>query len=561
MVKVKTFFGMFYKKIEGLHEAAYLLAFFAFLSQILALLRDRVLATSFGIGHTLDIYYSAFEIPDFIFATVGSIVSISVLVPFITYRLEKSTEETKYFINTIFSFFSLLIVGASIVGFFLMPFLAPKIFPGIADKATLIHMARILLLSPIFLGISNFLASITQVGKRFLVYALSPLVYNLGIIFGAIFFYPIFGIYGLAYGVILGTIMHLAIQLPFVFKSGLFKAWPFHFDWPLIKNIFLISIPRTITLGMTQITTLALVGMASLMTVGSISVFNFSNNLQGVPLSIIGVSYSLAAFPTLSKFITTNQKEQFLSHISAALRHTIFWSIPISVVFIVLRAQIVRVIYGAGKFGWDGTKLTAAALAVFSFSILAQALVLIFIRGYYAKGDTKKSLYASLITGVLSIGLSFLFWKIFENTNIFRFFIEHLFRVDDIPGTEILMLALGFSLAQIINCIILWIWFAKEHSGFSSPLLKTLFQSFSASVIMGFVSYLCLNLFDNIFNINKVAGIFMQGFCSGIIGIIALVVILKLLKSRELEETILTLHQKFWKVRPIVPDTSATDLK
>lgn len=558
---VNKFFSMFYKKIEGLHEAAYLLAIFALLSQILALLRDHVLASAFGVGHTLDIYYSSFEIPDFIFATVGSIVSISVLVPFITSRLEKSTEETKYFINTIFSFFSLLIVGASIVAFFLMPFLAPHIFPGITDKTTLIHMARILLLSPIFLGLSNFLASITQVGKRFLVYALCPLVYNLGIIFGAIFLYPIFGIYGLAYGVIFGTVMHLGIQLPFVVKSGLFRAWPFHFDWPLIKNIFLISIPRTITLAMTQITVLALVGMASLMTAGSISIFNFSNNLEGVPLSIIGVSYSLAAFPTLSRFITTNQKDQFLSHISAALRHTIFWSIPISVVFIVLRAQIVRVIYGAGKFDWNGTRLTAAALAIFAFSVLAQALVLIFIRGYYAKGDTKKSLYASLITGVLSIGLSYLSVKIFYAVPFFRFFIEHMFRVDNIPGTEILMLALGFSLAQIINCIILWIWFEKDHKGFSVPLMKTLFQSFSASVIMGFVSYLGLNLFDNIFNINKVAGIFMQGLCAGILGIIALIVILKLLKSIELEETIHTLHQKFWKVRPIIPDTNATDLQ
>ena len=451
---VKKFFRIFYKKIEGLHEAAYLLALFAFLSQVLALLRDRVLATSFGVGHTLDIYYSAFEIPDFIFATVGSIVSISVLVPFITKRLERSDAEASYFINTIFSFFSLLIVFASAITFIFMPFLAPHIFPGIADKITLIHMARILLLSPIFLGISNFLASITQVGKRFLVYALSPLVYNVGIIFGALFFYPIFGIYGLAYGVILGTIMHLTIQLPFVFKSGLFKAWPFHFDWPVIKNIFVISIPRTITLGMTQITTLALVGMASVMTAGSISIFNFSNNLESVPLSIIGVSYSLAAFPTLSRFISQNQKEEFLSHMSAALRHTIFWSIPISVIFIVLRAQIVRVIYGAGKFGWNGTKLTAASLAIFAISILAQSLVLIFIRAYYAKGDTKKSLYASLVTGVLSIGLSYLFIKIFYAIPFFRFFIEHLFRVDDIVGTEVLMLALGFSVAQIVNCII-----------------------------------------------------------------------------------------------------------
>jgi putative peptidoglycan lipid II flippase len=557
---VKRFFNIFYKEIDGLHQAAYLLGLFAFLSQILALLRDRVLASSFGTNHILDIYYSSFEIPDFIFATVASIVSISVLVPFITAKLEKSSDEAKYFINTIFSFFSVIMILVSIVAYFLMPYLAPKIFPGIADHSTLISMARILLLSPIFLGLSNFLASITQVGKRFLVYALSPLFYNLGIIFGAIFLYPVFGIYGLAYGVIFGAFMHLAIQLPFVFKSGLFKYWPLNFDYSLVKNVFFISIPRTITLGMTQITTLALVGMASLMHEGSISIFNFSQNLQSVPLSIIGVSYSLAAFPTLSKFIAKNQNGEFLSHISTAARHIIFWSIPISVLFVVLRAQIVRTIYGAGKFGWNGTKLTAAALAIFAISIVAQSLVLIFIRGYYAKGNTKKSLYASIITGVLSIGLSYIFVKIFANYDMFRYFIENLFRVDDIVGTEILMLSLGFSLAQIINCIILWMWFGRENPGFSSSLLKTLFQSFSSSVIMGFVAYLCLGIFDNIFNINTVIGIFMQGFLSGIIGIIVLIIILKVLKSHELEETISTLHKKFWKVRPIIPDASPKDL-
>lgn len=558
---VKRFFNIFYKEIDGLLEAAYLLGSFALLSQILALLRDRVLAGTFGTGHVLDIYYASFEIPDFIFATVASIVSISVLIPFISERLEKSKEETRYFINSIFSFFSVIIVAVCIIVFIFMPYIAPRVFPGIPDHTTLIKMSRILLLSPILLGASNFLASITQVGKRFLVYALSPIFYNLGIIFGAVFLYPIFGIYGLVYGVVIGACMHLGIQLPFVIKSELFKPWPLNFDFSLVKKIFLISIPRTITLGMTQIITLVLVGMASVMTTGSISVFNFSSNLQGVPLSIIGVSYSLAAFPTLSKFISKNQGEEFLSHISAAIRHIIFWSVPISILFIVLRAQIVRTIYGAGAFGWNGTKLTAAALAIFALSVTAQSLVLIFIRGYYAKGNTKKALYAGIITGILSIGLSYIFVNIFNNFNYFRYFIEHIFRVDDIPGTEILMLALGFSIAQIINCIILWYWFEKDNGGFSSTLLKTLFQSFSSSVIMGFIAYLCLGIFDKVFNINTLIGIFLQGFCSGIIGIFVLIFVLKLLKSHELEETISTLHKKFWKTRPIIPDTSADDLK
>ncbi|MCX6717442.1 MAG: hypothetical protein NTU76_02090 [Candidatus Taylorbacteria bacterium] len=553
---VKRLFNIFNREINGLHEAAYLLAFFAFLSQILALVRDRFFASSFGAGHILDIYYSSFRIPDFIFATVASLVSISVLVPFIIEKFGKSEEEGKKFVSSIFSFFSILIIFTSIIVFFLMPFLVSHIFKGINSQQEIINMSRILLLSPILLGLSNFFASITQVGRRFLIYALCPLFYNIGIICGIFFLYPIFGIYGLAYGVIFGALLHLLIQIPFVVKSGLFKFWPISFDFNLIKSVILISIPRTITLGMTQISTIVLLGIASFMKEGSISVFNFATNLQSVPLSIIGVSYSIAAFPTLSHFFTSGAKDKFISHIVSGARHIIFWSIPISILFVVLRAQIVRTIYGAGEFSWSSTKLTAAALAIFALSVTAQSLVLLFIRGYYAMGNTKKSLYTSLLTGIFSISFSFMFVKIFEGSIMFRYFVENLFRVDDILGTEVLMLAFGFTLAQIINCIILWITFGREFNSFSSTLLNTLFKSFSASIIMGFVAYVGLNIFDNVFNINTLIGIFLQGLCAGIMGIVSAIIVLKLLKSLELSEIWETMHKKIWKAKTIVPEMS-----
>ena len=555
---VKRFFNIFYKEISGLHEAAYLLGIFAFLSQVLALLRDRMFASTFGAGTTLDVYYSSFRIPDFIFATVASLVSISVLVPFITERLDRDREEGKKFINSIFSFFFLLIIAVSAIAYILVPYIAPHIFSGMDKKLfpELITMTRILLLSPILLGLSNFLASITQVGKRFLVYALSPLFYNVGIIGGIIFLYPIFGIYGLAYGVAIGALMHLAIQLPFVFASGLFKPWPIHFDFKSIKSVMLISVPRTITLGMTQISIIALLGIASFMKGGSISIFNFAMNLQSVPLTIIGVSYSLAAFPTLSRLFAGGQKEEFISHIITGARHILFWSIPVSVLFIVLRAQIVRTIYGSGQFSWTDTKLTAATLAIFAVSVVAQSLVLLFVRGFYATGNTTKSLYSSFATGVLTIVFAFGFVKLFDIFPMFRYFTEHLFRVDDLLGTNVLMLALGFSLAQIANCIMHWVMFSQEYKSFSKTLSTSLFQSFSASIIMGFVSYISLNLLDDILNINTFWGILLQGVIAGIIGIMVCIIVLKMLGSVELEETIKTLHKKFWKVRPIVPDTS-----
>jgi len=554
---VKRIFNIFNREIKGLHEAAYLLAFFAFLSQLLGLIQDRILASSFGAGSLLDVYYSSFRIPDFIFATVASLVSLSVLIPFISEKIKVGGDEPKKFIGSIFSFFSILIFSTSVIVFFLIPYLIPIIFKGMQGSPRLpelITMTRILLLSPILLGFSNFFASITQIGKRFLIYALSPIFYNLGIIVGIVFLYPIFGIYGLAYGVVFGAIMHLGIQLPFVFRSGFFSLNQIKINWPEIRKTVAISIPRTITLGMSQFSVLVLLGLASLMKNGSITIFTFASDLQSVPLSIIGVSYSVAAFPMLSKLFSEGNRETFLANIITSARHIIFWSVPVSVLFIVLRAQIVRVIYGAGRFDWSSTKLVAATLAIFAVSVVAQSLTLLFVRGYYAMGNTKKSLLISVSTGILTIVFAYFFVYILNNCIFFRDFIESLFRVDGTSDSSVLMLALGFSLSAIINCVALWCTFEKSFRGFSGNVLGVLFQSFSASVIMGFVSYIGLNLFDDLFNINTLVGIFLQGLCAGILGIIVGILILKLLKSRELEDAWRTLHRKVWRVRTAVPD-------
>src|SRR3989344_3723460 len=218
---VKRILKFFNKEINGLHEAAYLLGFFTLLSQVLALVRDRLLASSFGAGYDLDIYYASFRIPDFIFVLVASIVSVSVLIPFLVEKLDKNEGEAKKFIDNIFSAFFLTIAGVSIVVYFFVPTLVDFFFPSLAEFQTrgeLIFLTRVLLFSPIFLGLSNFFGSITQIYNRFFIYALSPVIYNFGIIVGIVFFRPFFGIYGLAYGVVLGAFFHLAIQIPFVWS-------------------------------------------------------------------------------------------------------------------------------------------------------------------------------------------------------------------------------------------------------------------------------------------------------------------------------------------------------
>ena len=554
---VKTIFSFLNKEIRGLHEAAYLLGLSAILSQILALVRDRLLAYSFGAGHTLDIYYAAFRIPDLIFVSIGSIVSISVLVPFLIEKINKSQEEGKNFIDSAFSLFFILIIIVSVLAYILIPYLAPKVFPGFTDSKTLssfIILARILLLSPILLGISNFLASITQVHNRFFIYAISPLLYNVGIILGIVFLYPHFGLMGLGYGVILGACMHLLIQVPFVVSKKMFPRFSFNIDFASIQKVMTLSLPRTFTLSSNQIATFFLVGLASVMTVGSISIFNFSFNLQSVPLSIIGVSYASAVFPALSRLFSSGNRDKFIEQMIVSARHIIFLSTPLMVLFVVLRAQIVRVILGAGNFNWSDTRLTAAALAIFSISVVPQGLLQLFVRAYYSKGDTKKPLIINLISSTLIVILGYVFITTFNNFPTFRYFIEELFKVSNLSGSVVLMLPLAYSIGVLVNTALHWFAFHKEFKNFTKSISSAIYQSFSASIIMGYIAYIFLNVFDKVFNINTLVGIFSQGLFAGLLGIIVGVFILKMLKSHELSEIWKTLHAKIWKAKVIAPE-------
>jgi putative peptidoglycan lipid II flippase len=553
---VKKVLDFLYRPMSGVHDAAYLLAFFTILSQMLGLVRDRMFAANFGAGKVLDLYYASFRIPDFLFVTVASIVSISVLVPLI---LERSNEKNdlRRFIDSVFNFFLLAIIISAIVAYIFTPQIIKYIFPGFSsgdDFDTLTQLSRIMLLSPIFLGISNFFSSITQAYKRFLVYALSPLLYNLGIILGLVVFYPVYGIKGLGFGVALGALMHLLVQIPFVYSHGLIPRFTFKIDFSLIKKISELSIFRTLALSANQLSILLLLSIGSLMSVGSVAVFNLSWNLQSVPLAIVGASYSMALFPTISRFFSEGKKTEYIAQMREAVRHIIFWSVPITILFVVLRAQIVRSALGAGEFDWSDTRLTAAALAIFSISVAAQSLNLVFTRAFYASGETKKPLWANLVSAVMVVVFALFTHQLLTQSAFLRDFVESLFRVGGISGTEVLALPIGYSLAMILNVVLLWTLFESENKGFGKPIMKSLFQIVSASLIMGFISYVALNTTQSFFDTDTLIGIFSQGLFAGLIGIACGIALMWLLESRELSEVNATLKDKFWRAKVIVPD-------
>ena len=544
------------REVRGMHEAAYVLAAFALGSQLLALVRDRMLASTFGASHTLDLYYVAFRIPDFLFATVASLLSLYALLPVLSRLEEKQKGLMVSFLRQVLVVFFIAMGVVAGVAFLLAPYLVPLIAPGIAN-AELVSLVRILLLQPILLGASNIVAACTQMRHQFFLYAISPLLYNVGIIIGIVFLYPLWGLQGLGWGVVLGALLHLSLQLPFFLKEKAPSTLPLRVMGKELLSVLVLSVPRTLTLAAGQISLLLLVAMASYFMPGSISIFMFAASLQAVPLTIIGVSYSVAAFPTLARLHAAGDRAAFVRYVEVALRHIFFWSIPATIMVIVLRAQLVRVILGAGAFSWDATRLTAAALALFILALAAQSIVMLVARAYYAAGNTRKPLYFALVGVGVTVLSALVFVELFLQSAFVRTFIESLLRVADVPGTVVLMLALGSAVGAITQFTFSFLFFMRDFQISRLSMGALIFQSFAASVIGGAVAYAVLALTGAVGTVNTTLGLVLQGGASGVAGLATVAVVLWMLGNQELTEALGAFRRK---LGTATPPLEATDI-
>ncbi len=557
---VNRILALFNKEFHGVNEAALLLGGFAFFSQILGLIRDRLLASFIGPSPALDVYYAAFRIPDFLYVSIASLASITVLLPFLVEKIGSGEEHkaaARTFLNNIFTVYMLFMFVVSLIICMLMPLIAHSVAPGFDAEQTrqLIFVSRIMLFSPILIGLSNLIGTVTQYYKNFLVFSLSPVFYNVGIIFGIIFLYRRIGVYGLALGVIIGALLHFMVQVPVVCKRGFFPKFISKIDWAEIGNVVKLSLPRTLALSCGSLVSIVLISIASHFKAGSISLFTFSFNLQSVPVGIIGISYSVAAFPMLVKSFSHNETDTFIHHILATARQMIFWSLPAIALMIVLRAQIVRVILGANTFSWADTRLTAAAVALFIISLLSQSLVLLFIRGYYAAGLTKKPVIVNVTASIATILLAYGFLHLFKVMPASLESLESLLRVKGVEGTEMLALPLAYMLGSLFNFFLMWRLFKRDFlSKQSSGLADSFVQSLIGAIVIGVVSYFFLGIFDDIFGITTFIGVFLQGFISGMLGISAGVFTLGMLGNKELSSLVSALSKKFWKNRVVAPE-------
>ncbi len=536
-------------EVRGLQAAASVLAMSALMSSLLALVRDRLLAHTFGASTTLDIYYAAFRVPDLIFVATGALVSVYMIIPELSRR---SDDQQRDYIDTVVAGFSVLAVVVCAVAALLAPSIVSALFPQLIEHGhgeTVVSMTRIMLLQPILLGLSNILAAITQAKYRYALYSLSPLLYNIGIILGVAVLYPLLGIRGLAWGVIMGAALHVLIQLPSARGDGFFLRWPrLREPSALIKTIT-TSLPRALSLSMNQITFIGLIALAGYLAPGSIAVFMFAFNLQAVPLAVIGASYSVAAFPALAASIARGERDEFISLIATAAKYVLFWSIPATALVVVLRAHIVRVILGSGAFDWTDTRLTAAAFALFSLSLVAQGITLLIVRGYYAAGRTFVPFLVSfgMLVGTLLFGALSIFVL---KADFIRSTVEHWLRVEELPGTAVLGLPFVYAIMTIIGCVALVIHFESRFGGFTAKVRRAFGESIFAGLSAGAGAYVFLFIASPLFVASTSVSIFIQGFTAGLFGIIIAAFAYYAVESRELAEVFASARARIWRGAP-----------
>ncbi len=538
-------------KISGLGEAAFWLSVFAFFSQILALLRDRLLAYHFGASSSLDIYYAAFKIPDIIFVTAASIVSISALVPLFA---KKETEGEKHFLeatSSIFTVFSIMICVISVITWILMPKIISLAFGGFSYEIMkkTITLSRLLLLSPLLLGFSNFFGSIVQYEKRFILYSLSPLLYNIGIILGIVVLVEDIGIMGPIIGVIFGALMHLLLQAIFVIFSPRRPKFTKFINWKVVFETAQLSIPRTFALSIASFTALFFAALSSRLGGGSVAVFNLSWNLQSVPLSLIGVSFSLAAFPALAISAAQRNSQEVSERIASGLSSIVFWSLPITFLFVVLRAHIVRVVLGSGLFDWEATRLVAASLSVFVVSTVFQSMQLFLTRSHYALGRTKWPLVGNFIAGVSSIFIALICYLNYQKVFPLLNSIAKFLKVDELPF-EILIIPFSYSIGCLLGVLVLFFALKSEYwKKIWAIMRRGVFESLVASLLGGFAAYFTLSITSSIFNLDTFLGVFGHSATSFVIGVVVWAISLYCIENPDFMGFIKMFREKFKSAR------------
>ena len=444
-------------------------------SRILGLVRQRVLA-HFFVPEDLSLFFAAFRLPDLIFEVLVFGTFSSAFIPVFTKSLKKGESEAWDTAARVVNIGLIIFIPLALIFSFKADLVYSYMAPGftLEQTHTIAAIARVLFAAQAFFVVSYVLTGVLESLRIFLVPALAPVFYNLGIIAGTVAFSNSLGLMAPAVGVLIGAAFHFLIQLPASIKLG------FRFGSQVkpnadVKKIGRLALPRVVDLSFQQIAKTVELYFASLLSVSSYTYFTFANTLQLLPVGLFGTSVAKAALPTLARM--DNDLEKFRKTLFSVFAQMVFLITPLAVMLIVLRIPFVRLVYGTDIFGWEATVQTGMVLSAFGVGIVFQAATALFSRAFYALHYTKTPVFVSIGSIFINVVASFYFIRVL--------------------GLDIWSLAAAFSLSTTVQSIVLFYMLIKKinHANTRSlflPLLKVL----TSASVSGFVMYFLLKFFD-----------------------------------------------------------------
>lgn len=551
-------------------------------AKFLGYLKIRVIAGLFDVSGELDIFWAAFTIPDMIFNVLVAGSINAAIIPVFSRILFKRGDEalTKLFIllNVIIS---VALIVLSVVVFFIADDISNQIVSGgifgqflqvsgefqASDAVLLAKLMRIMLISPMLLGASSLVTAYLQVYKKFIVTSLSPLLYNLGMIFGSILLvkFANMGVVGISWSVILGSLLHLLIQVPtFVqiakktIDNSAISAKATKFKKDLIF-IFKLSLPRALALLGEQINVLINTIVSFTITQGALSAYRYAFSLHLFPSQIISGSISIVALPKLSELYTNEKYDEYKNYFNKAIQDSVFLILPFVIWFLILRLPIVRLAY---NLEWWGTVFTSWSLAILSVAMLGQVIAAILIRAFYSIHETKLPLISTIATIVVNLAFTYFFTNFFshyvdwrpivgqiyhqlgtgEFFPVLQSFISDLgvwFSTRNQYDYAVGGIAMGFSVSIIFEVILNMILLNTKIKVVTwKETIKPLFIKFFISIITAILMYFVYQWADTVFDTSRTINVIMVLGVSTFAGFVIYTLLSYLLKVKELKTVI-----------------------
>jgi putative peptidoglycan lipid II flippase len=503
-------------------------------SRVLGVVRLAVIAGQFGTSAQYDAYLRAFNIPDTLFLIIIGGAVGSAFIPVFTRLLGRGQETEAWHLTSTLINASVVLLSLSgiLLGLLAPELVAAVIAPGAGpvSQAVVVDLTRILLLSPLFLGLGGWAMGILNARQHFLLPALAPIFYNLAIIGGAIFLAPTMGIYGLAWAVVVGALLHFLIQVPGLVRVGMRYTPRLNLRDAGASEVGRLIVPRIAGQAAFQVNVVAMSSISSFLGAGALSAFNYAYSLMILPHGVFALSLATVTFPTMAAQFAEGNLGALRKTLSGAVKVLLFLTIPSAVGLFVLRTDIVEALFQFGRFNGTSTELVASALSYFALGLVSYAVVEEVTRAFYALHDTKTPVLVSVTTVILNLGLAtFLALGLGMNQD---------------------GLALSLAITTTLEMVLLWTLLGRKLPGWglrSDGISVSLAKSAASALVMGIVLFLLLPLLSDLIPVSGKLEAAILTVAGVILGAAIYLAVARALRSEEVEQATGLLLRRFRK--------------